>query len=107
MKFFVLFLIMLSSTIALGQSEEPLSWVTTLSHYVDLVAQGMFVLTILATIVTRLTPSKEDDEKAKSLSTKIHKYINYLPTLGINPKTKKLEEAFKELNKSSNLNEKK
>jgi hypothetical protein len=55
------------------------------------------VLSILATVVVRLTPSKLDDEKVSSLTAKFVKVLQWLPTIGVNPQTKKLEEAYHEL----------
>ena len=55
------------------------------------------VLSILATVVVRLTPSKLDDEKVSSITAKFVKALQWLPTIGVNPQTKKLEEAYNEL----------
>ena len=54
-------------------------------------------LMILATIFVRLTPTKDDDEKVGGFIVKIQDLMKYLPTLGVNPRTQKLEEALKEL----------
>lgn len=67
-----------------------------IQEYAPIVAQILGYLTIGATIVVKLTPNKEDDLKAEKLAGKIWKYINMLPTIGINPRTKKLEEAYLE-----------
>lgn len=70
-----------------------------IEQYAVIIAQVLGLLTIGATIVVRLTPSKIDDEKIDGIAAKIWKYINYLPTLGVNPRTKKLEEAYKDMRK--------
>lgn len=64
---------------------------------IELIALFLMALTVLATLVVRITPSKSDDEKVAALAEKLMKAISYLPTIGINPRTKKLEEAYKEL----------
>ena len=67
-----------------------------IQEYAPLVAQILGYITIGATIVVKLTPNKNDDLKAEKIAGKIWKYINMLPTVGINPRTKKLEEVYKE-----------
>jgi len=54
-------------------------------------------LTILATVIVRLTPSKLDDEAVSGFAASLNKLLNSLPTFGINPRTKKLQEAYEEL----------
>jgi len=58
-------------------------------------------LSILATIVVRITPSKTDDEKVGAFVEKFQKVLHWMPTLGINPNTKKLQEAYEELKAKS------
>jgi ATP adenylyltransferase/5',5'''-P-1,P-4-tetraphosphate phosphorylase II len=57
---------------------------------------GMCV-SILATVVVRLTPSKVDDEKVGAMVVKFQKALSYLPTIGINPRTQLLEQQLKEI----------
>lgn len=68
-----------------------------LIEYGPAVLQVLGALVIIATIVVRFTPSKEDDLKVQGLAAKFFRFMAYLPTIGINPRTKKLEEAYKEL----------
>ena len=70
--------------------------------YVQLIALLGMVLSILATVVVRITPSKLDDEKVSVWTEKVAKAIAWLPTLGINPRTKALEEAYKQLKEDKN-----
>lgn len=65
--------------------------------FIQLFALLGMVLTILATIIVRLTPSKVDDEKVDAFALKIMKALSWLPTIGINPRTQALEQAYKEL----------
>lgn len=67
-----------------------------IEYYAVLIAQILGFVTIGATIIVKATPSKKDDADAKLITDKIWRYINMLPTIGINPRTKKLEEAYKE-----------
>ncbi|MCA9313164.1 hypothetical protein KDA08_02440 [Candidatus Saccharibacteria bacterium] len=56
------------------------------------------VTTLLAHIVSRiLIKGVKDDEIVDKYSSWIWKAINWLPTAGINPRTAKLEEAYKDL----------
>jgi hypothetical protein len=52
---------------------------------------------IVATIFVRITPNPDDDTALSAFVIKIQGYMKYLPTLGVNPKTQKLEEALKQL----------
>ncbi|MBA3756307.1 MAG: hypothetical protein H0X02_08820 [Nitrosomonas sp.] len=69
---------------------------TNFPHYVDELCKIITALTIVATLVVRLTPSKSDDVLVDSFKAKLLKFLSYLPTWGINPRTKKLEEALKD-----------
>lgn len=74
--------------------EELLQKIPDLIQAVSLI--GM-VISILATIIVRLTPSKTDDEKLSAFMQKFLKVLAWLPTIGVNPQTKKLQEAYEEL----------
>lgn len=70
--------------------------VQKLPQYLQLLAEVYMAVSVLATIIVRLTPSKVDDEKLDKFNEKVFKFLSYLPTIGVNPRTKKLEEALKE-----------
>lgn len=57
---------------------------------------GMAV-SILATLLVRLTPSKVDDAAVSKVTGFFVMALQWLPTIGVNPQTKKLEEAYAEL----------
>jgi hypothetical protein len=59
-------------------------------------------LTLLATVLVRLTPSKVDDVAMGKVSRWVLKVLQILPTLGVNPQTKKMEEAIYELREKTN-----
>lgn len=55
------------------------------------------IVTLLATVVVRLTPSKTDDQAVGKFTSTLMAVLHWLPTIGINPQTKKLEETIQEL----------
>lgn len=65
----------------------------------DMLSHVVFGLVILATVVVRLTPTKSDDEKLDKIVKKIHSFFALLPTIGLNPKTKQMQDWYEE-NKS-------
>jgi predicted PurR-regulated permease PerM len=71
---------------------------------VQVIALLGMVVSILATIVVRLTPSTTDDEKVSAIITKFMKVLQWLPTIGVNPQTKKLQEAYEELKAKQDAN---
>lgn len=54
-------------------------------------------LCVFATTVVKLTPSKVDDKYVDNFTTGFFALMARLPTFGINPQTKKLQEAYDEL----------
>jgi hypothetical protein len=58
-------------------------------------------ISLLATVLVRLTPSKTDDEQVAIWVEKLQKVLHWLPTIGVNPNTKKLQEAYEELKAKS------
>lgn len=60
-------------------------------------SQLLTALTILATVLVRIPALKKHAANVEGAAAKIQKAINYLPTIGINPRTKKLEEALREV----------
>lgn len=57
----------------------------------------VFAITIVATIIVRITPDKSDDVKVDLLIQRIHALFQYLPTWGVNPKSKAMQEAYKQV----------
>lgn len=66
-------------------------------EFLQNVSMLLTAVMILATIFVRLTPTADDDAKVNSFVLKLQDLMKYLPTLGVNPKTQKLEEALKAL----------
>lgn len=71
---------------------------------VQLIALVGMAVSVLATILVRLTPDKADDEKVDAFIQKFQKVLHWLPTIGLNPNTKKLQEAYDELKAKSESN---
>jgi len=94
MKFLYLFLLFIPT--ALFAEEATPSLISKTVMYFDFAAQLCFGIAILATIITRLTPKKKDDEMVAAWIEKMVKVLGYLPTFGINPRTKELEKALAE-----------
>lgn len=70
---------------------------TKIPDIIQVVALLGMVLSLLATVAVRLTPSTTDDEKVSAVVAKFLKVLHWLPTIGVNPQTKKLQEAYEEL----------
>jgi len=94
MKFLYLFLLLIPTSL-FAQEATP-SFISKAVMYFDFAAQLCFTLAIAATIITRLTPKKKDDELVAAWIEKMTKMLSYLPTFGINPRTKELEKALAE-----------
>ena len=71
-------------------------FLSNIPDFIQVVAVVALALTILATAIVRITPTKNDDRALKSWSTRLLKLVSYLPTWGINPRTKQLEEWLRE-----------
>lgn len=69
--------------------------IATILNYIPIVGNVTLGLCILATILTRLIPGDKDNVLADSFANKLLKVLSVLPTFGINPRTKTLEEALK------------
>lgn len=65
--------------------------------WIELIAVGLMGLTVAATVIARLTPTKADDEVVNKFTALLLKAISFAPTLGVNPRTKKMEETIKML----------
>ncbi len=59
-------------------------------QYIEMAGVFTLGITILATIVVRITPSKKDDARMNKIRAVLDRVLIMLPTFGTNPKTKKL-----------------
>lgn len=64
-------------------------------NWIEAVALVLMSVSVLATIIAKLTPTRKDDEKVAKYVGYIRKVIKWLPTIGVNPETKNLEEQIK------------
>ena len=101
MKYFILAVVLFlnMSSIALAQeaaapAAQPMNLMQMVMFYADMLAQFMFGLMIVASVLVRVIPGKKDDEALSSIWSKVQKVLGYMPTFGINPRTKKLQEAL-------------
>jgi hypothetical protein len=67
-----------------------------LPDYVEHILAALGSLVLFGTVIAKLTPSKKDDDLLDKASSLFFKLVSFLPTLGMNPNTKKLVEALKE-----------
>lgn len=68
---------------------------TKIPDWVELIAIFLMALTVIATILARVTPTKADDEYVSKFHKLLMKAIAFAPTIGMNPRTKQLEETIK------------
>jgi len=57
-------------------------------------------IVMVATAAARLTPTKKDDKFVLGAKTTLDKVLAWLPTIGVNPHTKKVEEKLQEIEES-------
>ncbi len=70
---------------------------------IQIVSMVLTVVTLLATLIVRITPNKTDDQAVGKFSGKLLKVLQWLPTIGINPQTKKLEEEIMQLREATKV----
>jgi hypothetical protein len=63
----------------------------------EIIAQILGGLVIVATAVAKLLPKNSQSESVRAVTDMILKVIQYLPTLGVNPKTEHIEKAYKQM----------
>ena len=73
------------------------SIIQNLPHYLEVSAQYLGALVVIATIIVKITPSESDNKKVAQIADFIFKVFSYFPTLGKNPNTQALEKAYKNL----------
>ena len=73
-----------------------------LPDLIQVASLALTTLTLVATVVVRVTPSKADDQAVGKFTSMLMGVLHWLPTIGVNPQTKKLEEAIYELKEKTN-----
>lgn len=66
-------------------------------EWLNLLSLFMLALTLVATVVARITPTKSDDGYVSKFHAFVIKVISWSPTIGTNPQAKALEETIKSL----------
>ena len=70
------------------------SFTTNIMPVINVVSMIVTGVVVIATVIVRITPTDTDDKAAKSISDTVLKILKHFPTIGVNPQTKKLEEAL-------------
>lgn len=74
-----------------------MEYLMMLQEKLPMIAEYLGYIVIMATAAARMIPGKGDDDKVAEYSSLVWKFISWLPTLGINPNTQKLKEAYDKL----------
>lgn len=70
-----------------------------LPAWMNLIAEFLVALSIVATLVVDLIPGDKDDKAVGKVVAMIRKVLEWFPKMGLNPRTKAMEKALKELKK--------
>jgi len=62
--------------------------------YLEKAANVTMLVVVIASFIARLTPTPKDDKLVSKISSFIIKIVKFLPTVGVNPHTKSLENAL-------------
>jgi len=69
----------------------------TVKEILEYILQGFGALTLLASTIASMTKgTTKDDSVARGMKKVLDTALKYAPTLGVDPKIKKLEEALAE-----------
>lgn len=66
--------------------------IAKIQEYYPSLLQLIGAIAVIATVIVRI-PGVNGDAKVDDIVGKIFKVLNWLPTIGVNPRTKKLEDA--------------
>lgn len=72
---------------------------TVLPHWAELILELLGALVVLATVIARMMPKSKIGGHVGKIADFLFAVIAWLPTIGVNPKTKQLEETVKEMKK--------
>lgn len=64
---------------------------------IEIASLVLTTITLVATVVVRLTPTKADDAFMGKVSGGLIRILQWLPTIGVNPKTRQMEQTIAEL----------
>jgi len=65
-------------------------------HFVEIFLMAVGSITCIATVVVKITPTPKDDEALSKFMIYYQKLLAWMPTIGVNPRTKNLLEFYEE-----------
>jgi hypothetical protein len=68
---------------------------------VQMISLILSVLTVMATVIVRLPFAKKYSQEVSGFGKGLVKVLHWLPTIGINPQTAKLEETIMQLREAT------
>ena len=78
-----------------------LELIAQVQPYVEIISQALVGIIILATVLARAISGGKYSEDITKAGGQLIKLLAWLPTLGLNPNTKKLQEAYDDLKKDN------
>lgn len=95
-KFLILILLCVVFLVGcVSESQKSLEMIFTFGpEILGQLAQFLGFATMVATGFARLTPTPKDDAYVRGISKSIWNVIDFLPTVGINPRTKDLKRNY-------------
>lgn len=72
-----------------------------MSELLEKVPEYLTAIVVIASILVRITPSEQDNRALGSFGRYVGMLLHFLPTIGINPKTKRLQKALEDLERES------
>lgn len=68
-----------------------------LKTYIEVLSQVLLGIVVVATALARVVKGGEYADEVAGIKGKILKLIQFLPTIGVNPRTKHLEDQLNEM----------
>lgn len=68
-----------------------------LKTYIEVLSQVLLAVVVIATALARVIKGGEYIEEVDTVKGKVLKLIQFLPTIGVNPRTKNLENQLLEM----------
>lgn len=77
--------------------EALAEFLSAMPAYIVAICEVIGFVAGIATVIVRITPSPKDDRVVGRFIKGVLKVMSYLPTIGVNPETKKLKDDLKSL----------
>jgi hypothetical protein len=65
-----------------------------LPMWAEQLGEALMIIVTVATFLCRALPKKVKSEKIEKYLNMIHRFVAWMPTVGVNPKTKELMEYY-------------